>query len=138
MMMSPSKETEEAIAAVREEWPEIAARAGALLGATMNGADPGYCHRCNIHPAEVCGYCEGTSEPRMATPPQLEIIGGDAPAPRELVESTAELETLVGRLEDRVAELVAGGLKGGACFICAREALSGLTFKFKPVCLSCA
>lgn len=29
-------------------------------------------------------------------------------------------------------------VRGGACFICAREALSGLHFKFKPVCLTCA
>lgn len=26
----------------------------------------------------------------------------------------------------------------GPCFICAREALSGLAFRFKPVCLTCA
>jgi hypothetical protein len=26
----------------------------------------------------------------------------------------------------------------GPCFICAREAFSGLAFKFKPVCLTCA
>lgn len=29
-------------------------------------------------------------------------------------------------------------VRGGACFICQREALSGLHFKFKPVCLTCA
>jgi hypothetical protein len=56
----------------------------------------------------------------------------------DAAKAAKDLEPLVERLEARVAELLAGGLKGGACFICAREAFSGLTFKFKPVCLSCA
>lgn len=31
-----------------------------------------------------------------------------------------------------------GDMNGGPCFICQREAFSGLAFKTKPVCLSCA
>jgi hypothetical protein len=29
-------------------------------------------------------------------------------------------------------------VQGGPCFICKREAFSGLTFQTKPVCLKCA
>lgn len=101
-MMSPSKEATDAREAVRQEWPEIAVRAGSLLGASINGCDPGYCHRCNIHPAEVCGYCEGTPNERSR---------------------------IIARPESG---------KGGPCFICAREALAGFTFKGKPVCITCA
>src|SRR5205085_1548287 len=96
-------EAEEARAAVAKDWPEIAARAGALLGASGPGnPDEGYCHRCNVHPAEVCGYCEGTPSERSRIIPRPETGNG------------------------------------GPCFICAREALAGFTFKGKPVCITCA
>lgn len=95
--------------------------------------DPGYCHRCNIHEAEVCGYCEGTN-------PERPLKG----APDAVTDADGFCVVCESGGDGCDACRPARPLPrpeqstGGACFVCAREALAGLTYKNKPVCLHCA